>query len=144
MNQEMTLVGIRQTLKGTINVLTKLMWLFAAGGLGALARFGLSGFVQRLCGSEFPFGTIAVNLVGCLAFGFVWTLADERLIISGETRFIILTGFMGAFTTFSTFAFETSGLLRDAEWWSAAGNVLGHNVVGVAAVIGGMALGKLL
>ena len=123
---------------------TKLLWLFAAGGLGTLARFGLGGFVQRLCGSEFPFGTIVVNLVGCLLFGFVWTLADERLLISGETRFIILTGFMGAFTTFSTFAFETSGLLRDAEWWSAAGNVLGHNVLGVAGVILGMALGKLL
>ena len=75
---------------------------------------------------------------------FVWTLADERLIINGETRFIILTGFMGSFTTFSTFAFETSGLLRDAEWWSAAGNVLGHNLLGVAGVIGGMALGKFL
>ena len=70
-------------------MMTKLMWLFAAGGLGALARYGLGGFVQRLCGSGFPFGTIVVNLVGCLAFGFVWTLADERLIISGETRFII-------------------------------------------------------
>ena len=125
-------------------MMTKLMWLFAAGGLGALARYGLGGLVQRLCGSEFPFGTIVVNLVGCLAFGFVWSLADERLLISGETRFIILTGFMGAFTTFSTFAFETSGLLRDAEWWYAAGNVLGHNVLGVVSVIGGMALGKLL
>lgn len=123
---------------------TKLMWLFAAGGLGALARYGLGGLVQRWYGSEWPVGTFVVNLVGCLAFGFVWTLADERLIISGETRFIILTGFMGAFTTFSTFAFETSGLLRDAQWWSAAGNVLGHNVLGVAAVIAGMALSKLL
>lgn len=51
-------------------MMTKLMWLFAAGGLGALARYGLGGFVQRLCGSGFPFGTIVVNLVGCLAFGF--------------------------------------------------------------------------
>lgn len=125
-------------------VWTKLMWLFAAGGLGALARYGLGGLVQRWYGSEWPVGTFMVNLLGCLAFGFVWTLADERLIISGETRFIILTGFMGAFTTFSTFAFETSGLLRDAQWWSAAGNVLGHNVLGVAAVIAGMALSKLL
>lgn len=75
--------------------MTKLMWLFAAGGLGALARYGLGGLVQWWSGSELPVGTIVVNLVGCLAFGFVWTLADERLIISGETRFIILTGFMG-------------------------------------------------
>ena len=140
----MILVFLCETFGRTINIMTKLMWLFAAGGLGTLARYWLGGFVQRLCGSEFPFGTIVVNLVGCLAFGFVWTLAEERLIISGEMRFIILVGFMGAFTTFSTFAFETSGMLSDAEWRYAAGNFLGHNVGGVAAVIGGMALGKLL
>ena len=115
-----------------------------SGWVGSLGTVGLGGLVQRWCGSELPIGTIVVNLTECLAFGFVWTLADERLIISGETRFIILTGFMGAFTTFSTFAFETSGLLPDAEWRYAAGNVLGHNVLGVAGVIGGMALGKVL
>lgn len=122
----------------------KLILLFLAGGLGTLARFGLSGWVQNLWGSTFPVGTFAVNLCGCLLFGFVWSLADERLIISGETRFVILTGFMGAFTTFSTFAFESSNLLRDAEWSRAAWNLLGQNLLGVGGVILGITVGKLL
>ena len=124
-------------------MLTKLLWIFLAGGLGTLARYGLSGLVQRLSESELPYGTFSVNALGCLLFGLVWGLADERLIISGETRFIILTGFMGAFTTFSTFAFETGGMLRDSEWWYAAGNVLAHNGIGIAAALLGMAVAKL-
>lgn len=125
-------------------MLPKLMWLFLAGGLGTLARYGLSGLVQRLSTAELPYGTFAVNAMGCLLFGLVWALADERLIISGETRFLILTGFMGAFTTFSTFAFETGGMLRDSQWWQAAGNVLAHNGVGISAALLGIALAKLL
>lgn len=118
--------------------------LFLAGGCGCLARYSLAGLAQRLYGGELPLGTLLVNLVGCLLFGFVWTLADERLIISGETRSLILTGFMGSFTTFSTFAFESSTMLRDAEWVIATGNVLAHIVVGVVAVLLGTALGRLL
>ena len=124
-------------------MLLKLLWLFLAGGIGTLARFSLAGFVQRLSASELPYGTFAVNAMGCLLFGLVWPLAEERLIISGETRFIILTGFMGAFTTFSTFAFETGGLVRDSEWWLAAANILAHNIVGVSAALLGMAIAKL-
>lgn len=122
--------------------MTKIGWLFLAGGVGALARYSLAGIAQRIYGGELPVGTLLVNLLGCFLFGIVWTLADERLIISGETRFLILTGFMGAFTTFSTFAFETSTLLRDSEWLLAAGNVVVHNVFGIVAVIIGMFLGR--
>ena len=122
--------------------MTKIGWLFLAGGLGALARYSLAGMAQRIYGGELPVGMLLVNLLGCFLFGIVWTLADERLIISGETRFLILTGFMGAFTTFSTFAFETSTLLRDSEWLLAAGNVVVHNVFGIVAVIIGMFLGR--
>ena len=122
----------------------KLAWLAFAGTLGTLARYGLSGLVQRLHESSFPFGTLVVNTLGCFAFGTVWTLAEERLIIGGETRAILLIGFMGAFTTFSTYAFETSAMLRDAEWALAATNALSQNVLGVAAFFLGVALGRVL
>lgn len=122
----------------------KLLLLFVAGGCGTLSRYWLGGWVQRASAGEFPYGTLVVNLLGCLLFGFVWSLADERLIVSGETRFLILTGFMGAFTTFSTFAFETGDLLQDSQWWSAAGNVFVHNICGIAGVSLGIITGKLL
>jgi fluoride exporter len=123
---------------------TKLAWLAGAGAVGTLARYWLSGFVQQLHESGLPFGTLAVNLLGCLLFGLVWTLAEDRLLVSGETRIVALVGFMGAFTTFSTYAFETTAMLRDAEWGVAAANVLAQNVLGVGAILVGNALGRLV
>jgi CrcB protein len=71
-------------------------------------------------------------------------MAEERLIISGQTRAIVLIGFMGAFTTFSTYAFETGQLLRDSEWILAAGNFLGNNLLGLICVFLGFAAGRWL
>ena len=123
--------------------MTKLAWLAGAGALGTLARYGVGGVVQRALGGAFPWGTLVVNALGCLLFGLVWALAEERLVISGETRVILLVGFMGAFTTFSTFAFETSAMLRDAEWSFALANVLSQNVLGIACFFAGLALGRV-
>lgn len=126
----------------------ELMWIAAGGALGALLRFGLSGAVQQIADrtswtAELPLGTWAVNMLGCMLFGVIWALAEERLVISGETRFWLLTGFVGSLTTFSTFAFETGELLRDSEWLLAAGNVLAHNGVGLVCVFVGIAIGRL-
>ncbi len=124
--------------------MTKLAWLFVAGGFGTLARYGLSGLVHWIYGGELPIGTFAVNFFGCFVFGIVWILSEDRLMISGEARFLILTGFTGAFTTFSTYAFEASALLRDSEWLFAAANILAQNGLGIAAVMLGLAAGRLL
>ncbi len=122
----------------------KLLWLAAAGAVGTLARFGLQGFVQRLQPTGFPWGTLAVNALGCFLFGIVWSMAEERMVISGQTRTILLIGFMGSFTTFSSFAFETSQLLDDSQWLLAAANVLLQNVLGVALVVLGIGLGRYI
>jgi CrcB protein len=121
----------------------KLAWLALAGAIGTLVRYGVGGLAQKYFGEKFPWGTLVVNASGCLLFGFVWALAEERLAIRGETRFILLTGFMGAYTTFFTFAFETGALLRDSEWMLAAGNCLGQNLLGVACIFLGFALSRL-
>jgi fluoride exporter len=123
--------------------MTKLAWLAAAGALGTLARYGVGGVVQRALGEAFPWGTLVINAVGSLLFGLVWSLAEERMMISGETRVILLVGFMGAFTTFSTYAFETSAMLRDAEWSFALANVLSQNVLGIVCFFAGLALGRV-
>ncbi|MGD9723198.1 MAG: CrcB family protein [Pirellulales bacterium] len=126
------------------HVWQRLLLLAIAGALGTLARYGLGGLVQRIAPASFPWGTFAVNALGCLMFGIVWSLAEERALISGRTRIILLIGFMGAFTTFSTFAFETGQLLADSQWLLVAGNMLLQNAVGIGLLLAGIALGKLV
>jgi len=124
--------------------LHKLVLIALAGAAGTLARYFLRGLVQRLYGGAFPWGTFAVNISGTFLFGFVWSLAEERLVISGEARAVVLVGFMGAFTTFSTFMFETGELLRDSQFALAFGNIALQNVVGIIFLILGLAAGRLL
>ena len=123
--------------------LTKLACLGLAGAAGTLARFWMSEGVKNSVLSTFPWGTWAVNILGCFLFGLVWVLAEERLLVPTEFRFFALTGFMGAFTTFSTYMFESVDLLRHDALLPAIANLVGQNVVGFAAVIAGMALARL-
>lgn len=120
----------------------KIVWLGLAGAAGALARYAMATTVQRWCGVRFPWGTFAVNVAGCFVFGLVWTMAEERNWIPSGARLVILTGFLGAFTTFSTFAFETGALIREADWTAAAANLIGQNILGLAAIFAGAALAK--
>ena len=126
-------------------MLQKLFLIALAGALGTLARYGLSGLVHHVAkGSFFPWGTFVVNVVGCLAFGVLWAVMTARLSIDGDVRAIVLVGFMGAFTTFSSFVFDTGQLLEDSQWFLAAGNVLMQNVVGLLALFAGLALGRFV
>ena len=122
----------------------RMLLIGLAGALGTLARYGLSGVIQRLAGGNLPWGTIIVNIVGCFLFGLVWTLADERLMIDAETRLVVLGGFMGAFTTFSTFIFDTGGFVREAQWLLAGGNLLLQTASGLAFLFIGHTAGRIL
>ena len=122
-----------------------IMMIAAAGGLGAIARYGLGGLVQNLTGATFPWGTLAVNVLGCLAFGIIWgAVVEERWTCSVETRTVILVGFMGAFTTFSTFAAETGERISDGQWLLALSNVALQNIVGIAAFLLGWTISRLV
>lgn len=123
-------------------MLVKLLYLGLAGAAGTLARYGLSGIVQKSSSAAFPLGTAAVNILGCLLFGLLWAILENRLTIGGPMKMIIFLGFFGAFTTFSTFAFETSQLLDDSQWLWAAGNILLQNVLGITGMIAGLTIGK--
>lgn len=120
----------------------KIVMLALAGMCGTLARYWLSGAVYDIMGRDFPWGTAAVNLLGCMAFGLIWVMADERQLMRPETRLVILVGFMGAFTTFSSLIFETSELLRGAQWASAALNLVGQNILGFVAFAIGATVGR--
>lgn len=121
----------------------KLLLIGLAGALGALARYGFGGLVQRYAGVTFPWGTFVVNIIGAFLFGFIWSLVEQRLVISVETRVIILSGFLGAFTTFSSFMFETSSLIGEAQWGLAVLNVVGQVILGLMAMFLGLAAGRV-
>jgi len=118
--------------------------VIGAGGLiGALARYGLSGLVHRLMpATTFPYGTLVVNLTGCLLIGLVAGLAEARQVFGSEFRTFALIGVLGAFTTFSTFGYETFAMIRDHQYLPAAVNVGTHVAVGLALVWLGYALAK--
>jgi CrcB protein len=118
------------------------MGLVGIGGFaGAVLRFAASGWVhQVLPTSRFPVGTLAVNVAGCLAIGFLGGLAEVRHLFSPELRLLLFLGLLGGFTTFSTLAFETLTLARSEHWPLAVGNVVAHLVLG----LGGAWLAYLL
>ena len=124
-------------------MIQQLFLLTLAGGLGALARYGLADAASKLYGTGFPWGTFVVNAFGCFLFGAIWSLAEERLFLDAGTRAVILTGFMGAFTTFSTFIFETGELFRADQWLLALGNLGGQMIVGLAFLFIGIGVGRL-
>lgn len=110
------------------------------GFCGALGRYALSGWVQRLSGSTFPWGTWTVNVVGCLAIGILMGLADTRLALTPEVRVFLGIGLLGSMTTFSTFGYETVELLRGSQPGLALGNIAANVVLGCGAVLLGRAL----
>ena len=118
--------------------------LVGTGGfVGASLRFLISGLVQRLDPlGTFPYGTLSVNVLGCLVIGVLGGLADARGVLGPTARLVVVLGVLGGFTTFSTFAYETLALLRDGENLHAAVNVLASVAVSIVAVWIGYAVGN--
>lgn len=110
--------------------------LVGAGGfLGSIARYGLTLVVQRqFPASIFPWGTLAVNLLGCFLIGVTAGLVQEKQVFTPETSVFVLIGILGGFTTYSTFGYETFALLREAEFMRASATVLVHVFAGLALV----------
>jgi fluoride exporter len=112
------------------------------GFIGSILRYGLTGLTQRWTDSEFPFGTLAVNLVGCFLIGILWSLVEYRQWLHPELRIFLTVGILGGFTTFSAFGYETFVLIRDGQYPWALANVAANVIFGIAAVIVGWTLAK--
>jgi len=121
----------------------KLTWLALAGALGTLSRFGVATAAQRWLGSAFPWGTLLVNLAGCFLFGLVFTLSRERGLLDRPTAELVLVGFMGAFTTFSSYVNDLVGLTAEARLGSAAFSFGLQNVGGITCFVVGSTLARL-
>jgi len=114
--------------------------LIAAGGaLGSVCRYLLATAVQRYSSPFFPYGTVVVNVLGCLLFGVIMGAARQRFVLGPSERAFLLIGILGGFTTFSTFTYETFALLQDGEFVRAFANAAGQLVCGLVALWAGYA-----
>ena len=117
--------------------------LFAlASALGGLARYGFSALVSALVKSAFPWGIFLTNILGCFLFGTIWGMASVHRLFSDATRVVLLTGFMGSFTTFSTYALECAELFHRGAAGKAMLNLLLQNTLGILAAWGGLVAGS--
>ena len=112
--------------------------------LGANARYWLNRFAIREWGTAFPYGTLIINVLGSLVVGFFMIWTTERVLINPRWRLLVVVGFCGAFTTFSSYAFESMSLLERGQGSFMLANVIGSNLLCLAAAIGGMALARAL
>ena len=111
---------------------------------GANARWVISRYLAKAIGPVFPYGTLVINVAGSFVVGFFMIWTTERVLVDPRWRLLIVVGFCGAFTTFSSFAFETMSYFGQGQWALMAANFLSNNVLCLGAALGGMALARAL
>ncbi|MBN1298059.1 MAG: fluoride efflux transporter CrcB [Actinobacteria bacterium] len=121
----------------------KFLYVFIGGGLGALLRYLLSSIIQKQSSSLFPYGTLAVNLIGALLIGFLWEFFSG-ITVSTNMKILIFTGILGGLTTFSTFSLETFNLLSEKQYITALINVVAGNVFCIVLVFAGSIIARFL
>jgi CrcB protein len=121
----------------------KIAMIVLGGGIGATLRYSLAGLIQGPAGSGFPWGTLAVNALGCFVMGVLATLFSGPVVVREEYRLFLIVGILGGFTTFSAFAWETIALSTGGQRWLAVANVLLSNILCLSAAIAGHLLARL-
>ena len=124
-------------------MLKNFLAISVAAIVGANLRYLLSRIAARQFGSVFPYGTLLINVVGSFIVGFfiIWT--TERVLIDPRWRLLVVIGFCGSFTTFSSYAFETMAYFEQGQWGLMAVNILSNNLLCLGAALAGMALGRI-
>ncbi len=124
--------------------MTEILLISLGAIAGANARYFLSRYAARVLGPVFPYGTLIINVTGSLVVGFfvIWT--TERVLADPRWRLLVVVGFAGAFTTFSSYAFETMAYFEQGQWLLMATNFFANNLLCLGAALGGMALARVL
>lgn len=120
------------------------LWIGLGGFLGANARFLVQAWAANRWGADFPYGTLLANISGSFIIAFFLTLATGRLAISPELRLFVAVGFLGGFTTFSSFSLETFRLIEQGGWWPAGLYFFGNTMLGLLGVLLGVGLAQLV
>ena len=121
----------------------KWVLVMVGGSLGAASRYGVGLLTARLWGTGFPWGTMVVNLTGCFIIGLLFALADRSRLLTPDVRLLLITGYLGALTTFSSFSLETVNAGRAGLALQSLTNILINNAGGLALTYLGMRLGGL-
>ena len=125
--------------------MTNILLIGIGGFIGSILRYLTSGYVQQMSKTiDFPYGTLAVNLIGCFIIGFLSQLAEDRGVFTNQSRLFVFTGFLGGFTTFSSFGNETLNLARDSQMVNAIANVGANVILGLLAVWLGRTISYLI
>src|SRR5262245_26698658 len=118
----------------------RLVLIAIFGAIGTLARYGLQGLIQVRAGGTFPYGTLTINLSGCFLLGLIGQFTLNRMVISADWRMAIAVGVFGAYTTFSSFGWETARMLEDGEWLPATAYVAVSVIAGLLLSVAGIRL----
>lgn len=118
------------------------LWIAVGAVVGASARYFLSGLIARNFSPTFPYGTLLINITGSLVLGFLLVYSSERVLLDPRWRLLVGIGFCGSYTTFSSYAFESFALIEQGQWWLMTLNVVGSNVLCLAAVLAGAAVAR--
>ncbi len=121
-----------------------LVFIGLGGFAGAIARYLVDGAVADRTGGGFPWGTLVINVSGSFLLGLLFALSTERAVLPAEIRGPLMIGFLGAYTTFSTFMLESWRLVESGAWGPALANLGGSLVLGLVAVVAGMTLGRAI
>ncbi len=127
-----------------MRTLNDLLIISLGAVFGANARWIISRFAARILGPVFPYGTLFINVTGSFIVGFFMIWSTQRVLVDPRWRLLIVVGFCGAFTTFSSFAYETMAYVEQGQWLLLFTNFLSNNLLCLAAALGGMALARVL
>jgi CrcB protein len=122
--------------------LREYLWVSLGGIFGACARYFLSRFAAKIIGTGFPWGTLFINISGSFLLGLFLVYTTERAFVDPRWRLLIAIGFCGAYTTFSSYAYESIVYFQQGNWALFAGNVLSNNFLCLAAVLAGAAIAR--
>ncbi len=119
-----------------------MLWVGLGGFFGANARYLVSGWAAERWGAGFPYGTFVINITGSFILGFFLAFAQQRPWVHPTSRLMFAVGFVGAYTTFSTYTYESIRLMQDGQMILAVTNIVGSVLAGLVAVVAGLALGN--
>ena len=124
-------------------MVAKFAWVACGGALGAMARYGTSLLTTKWFGPRYPWGTFTVNMLGCLIMGIAFAVSRDHNLLNEQARLLVMVGFLGAFTTFSSFALDKVNLMQNESTYHMLANMAVQNILGISLVLLGIWIVKL-